>query len=434
MKMITPYTKQTLTAFTFMLLVVFSFAQAPQMLNYQTVVRNNAGQPVGNNTPVKLRFTIHDGTSTGTSVFSEVITATTNQFGLLSVQIGSVGNLSTVSWGNGAKYLQVEADLNNTGTYNDMGASQLISVPYALYAQNSNPGPTGATGDAGLPGPTGVTGANGLNGTTGATGAQGNPGPTGPAGNDGQNGLNGNTGPTGPVGTNGQNGLNGVTGPTGLQGVAGQNGTNGTTGPTGPQGAAGQNGLNGATGSTGVQGVRGNTGATGAQGPQGLAGATGPMGPQGNQGFAGPTGAQGVQGAQGNNGAQGAAGNTGPTGATGPAGTAVGLGPTFITPVTLTSAVNIGWTPMDVSAYVPAGTKVVILDAQARVDQNDHTCEVRKYGDTHAGYYFIRVRADGNADNVGAYNQIVCPVDNNYIFEYRVGNFDSFSMRLIGYY
>src|ERR1043165_8036571 len=327
MKMITPYTKQTLTAFTFMLLVVFSFAQAPQMLNYQTVVRNNAGQPVGNNTPVKLRFTIHDGTSTGTSVFSEVITATTNQFGLLSVQIGSVGNLSTVSWGNGAKYLQVEADLNNTGTYNDMGASQLISVPYALYAQNSNPGPTGATGDAGLPGPTGVTGANGLNGTTGATGAQGNPGPTGPAGNDGQNGLKG------------------VSAPTGLQGVPGQNGPNGTTGPTGPQGAAGQNGLNGATGSTGVQGVRGNTGATGAQGPQGLAGATGPMGPQGNQGFAGPTGAQGVQGAQGNNGAQGAAGNTGPTGATGPAGTAVGLGQTFITPVTLTSAVNIRWTP-----------------------------------------------------------------------------------------
>ncbi len=72
-------------------------AQAPQEMNYQAVVRNNTGQTLTNATPVKLRFTIHDGTAGGTSVYTETINTSTNQFGLVNVQIGSTANLSTVS-------------------------------------------------------------------------------------------------------------------------------------------------------------------------------------------------------------------------------------------------------------------------------------------------------------------------------------------------
>ena len=85
----------------------------------------------------------------GTPVYTETISTDANQFGLVNVQIGSGGNLSVINWANGSMYLQVAVELNNTGGYVDMGTSQLISVPYALFAANSAPGPAGATGPQG---------------------------------------------------------------------------------------------------------------------------------------------------------------------------------------------------------------------------------------------------------------------------------------------
>lgn len=160
----------------------------------------------------------------------------------------------------------------------------------------------------------------------------------------------------------------------------------------------------------------------------GTPGVTGPTGADGSDGVTGPTGANGADGLAGATGPTGAAGATGPTGPT------AGGGPTFITPVVLTSTDNVGWTDVNVSAHVPSGTKVVLLDAQANENSVDAKAEVRKNGDTHNGYFLIRVRADGNFDDVGVYNQIACPVDGNYIFEYTADNFDSFQLRIIGYY
>ncbi len=209
------------------------YAQSPQGMNYQAVVRNAAGQPVAANTPVKFRFTIHDLTVNGTAVYSETLNDTTNQFGLVNVVIGSSGNLAAVNWGNGSKFLQVETEVNNAGTFTDMGTTQLMSVPYALYAANSATGPQGPTG------PAGNNGTDGLTGATGPTGLNGNDGPqgaTGPTGETGANGIAGNDGATGPTGPAGNNGQDGTTGPTG---AAGQNGNDGLTGPTGPTGPAG---------------------------------------------------------------------------------------------------------------------------------------------------------------------------------------------------
>jgi len=127
------------------LLVLFAFncflanAQAPQEMNYQTVVRDNTGNPVAN-TPVTLRFIIHDGSSSGTIEYTEVQSTTSNQFGLVNVQIGSVTSLSGVNWSSSTKWLEVDVNINGGG-YDTAGISQLISVPYALYAANS-----GATG------------------------------------------------------------------------------------------------------------------------------------------------------------------------------------------------------------------------------------------------------------------------------------------------
>ena len=252
-------------------------AQAPQQLNYQAVVRNSSGQPLANGTHVSVRFQIHDGTPTGTVVYLETASLTTNQFGLVTYAIGSGANLSTVSWSTGAKYLEVDMDPNGGNSYSDMGTSQLLSVPYALFAGNSAAGPigptglqgvTGAAGNVGATGATGigVAGVTGANGATGATGNNGNNGVTGPTGNDGPTGLpgvngtngatgiNGSIGATGPTGNDGATGLNGATGANGNDGATGANGSNGATGPTGNNGATGLNGTNGATGANGARG------------------------------------------------------------------------------------------------------------------------------------------------------------------------------------
>ncbi|HRG88818.1 MAG TPA: hypothetical protein PLW44_07360, partial [Chitinophagales bacterium] len=82
-------------ACTLLLAIVcnIAWAQAPTQMNYQAVVRNNAGTPVANNTPVSLKFTIRDLTATGTPVYTETIATTANQFGMVNVQIGSSNNL-----------------------------------------------------------------------------------------------------------------------------------------------------------------------------------------------------------------------------------------------------------------------------------------------------------------------------------------------------
>ena len=282
--------------FVFLFVLSFfspAFSQAPQKLNYQAIVRDVAGNPIVGGTNITVRFNIHDGSPTGTVVFTETNTAVTNQFGLITQIIGGTSNLATVNWSNGAKYLQVEIDVAGGSSFTDMGTSQLLSVPYALYAGNSPIGSTGPTGPQGVPGINGATGPQGAAGVPGANGATG---ATGAAGADGATGAQGSTGAAG------------TTGATGAQGATGADGADGATG------AQGATGADGADGATGPQGPAGATGADGATGPQGPAGATGAQGPQGNQGNQGIQGIQGPQGAQG---AQGAQGNAGATGATG---------------------------------------------------------------------------------------------------------------------
>ena len=139
-------------------------AQAPQQMNYQAVVRDASGQPLPSGTTVSIKLQIHQGSPSGAIVYTETQSVTTNQFGLISYAIGYNGNLASVNWGNGAKYLQVLIDETGGSNFTDMGTTQLLSVPYALYAGNA------ASGTAGPTGSQGATGANGLPGIQGANG------------------------------------------------------------------------------------------------------------------------------------------------------------------------------------------------------------------------------------------------------------------------
>ena len=124
-----------------------TFAQAPKGFNYQAVVRDAEGYVLSNKS-VGFRISILQGEAT---VFTETHSERTNQFGLVSFQIGSgtVENSSfdDINWGLEACFLKVEMDPTGGTNYTVSGIEQLLSVPYALYAQSSGSGSSGGDGD-----------------------------------------------------------------------------------------------------------------------------------------------------------------------------------------------------------------------------------------------------------------------------------------------
>ncbi len=173
------------------LLTASMFAQSPQKMSYQAVIRNSSGALVTNQS-VDMQISILQGTSNGTAVYVETQTPTTNANGLVSIELGGgtvvSGNFSTINWANGPYFIKTETDPDGaTGgiTYTITGTSQLLSVPYALYAENSGssiPGPQGPAGPIGETGPQGPVGPIGATGPQGPVGPIGATGPQGPAG------------------------------------------------------------------------------------------------------------------------------------------------------------------------------------------------------------------------------------------------------------
>ncbi|WP_322962805.1 collagen-like domain-containing protein [Psychroflexus montanilacus] len=343
------------------------FAQAPQKMSYQAVVRDNADALI-TSTQVGMRIGIIQGSSNGTLVYEETHLPSTNQNGLVSFEIGTgevaFGEFANIDWSNGPFFIKYETDPTGGSNYSIEGISEFLSVPYALYALN---GPAGAdgigiestvdngngtftlffddgssfttsdfTGPEGQAGPIGPEGPQGIQGEIGLQGIQGDVGPMGPTGPQGVAGEIGPEGPAGPKGDIGEEGPQGIPGPigaTGPKGDTGEQGPQGETGAQGPRGLPGETGPQGVQGPAGATGPKGDTGdqgpqgETGAQGPRGLQGETGPQGVQGPAGATGPKGNTGDQGLQGETGAQGPRGlqgETGPQGVQGPTG-ATGL-------------------------------------------------------------------------------------------------------------
>ena len=122
----------------FVLSALAGFSQAPQGLDYQGVARN-AGGTVFNNVPVTVTFVIHDGSAGGNTVFQEMQTKTTNQYGLFNMTIGSVNtaDFALIPWASGLKFLEVDITVN--GTQLPSVTTQMLSVPYALVANSITP-------------------------------------------------------------------------------------------------------------------------------------------------------------------------------------------------------------------------------------------------------------------------------------------------------
>ena len=349
--------KKLLAQFAAVLLMSTAFAQAPQKMSYQAVIRNATNNLVAN-TNVAVTVSIIRNASNGTPVYIENQNATTNANGLLTLEIGTgiptLGTFSEIDWANGPYFVKTETTPSGGNVIT--ASSELMSVPFALFSANGGTagpqGPAGAIGPAGPAGPQGIEGPQGAQGPQGLPGAQGETGATGPQGAAGANGdrytttsstslsisvgtknftvaanLNYSVGQTVILASSVSNLMTGsvvsynsttgamtvnitsITGTgtfsawsvslNGAPGPAGVAGPQGPAGPTGPQGPAGATGL---TGPTGLQGPAGLTGPQGPAGPQGSAGTTGltgPTGPAGPTGLTGPSGATGAAGADG---------------------------------------------------------------------------------------------------------------------------------------
>ncbi|MBK8424552.1 MAG: tail fiber domain-containing protein [Lewinellaceae bacterium] len=116
-------------------------AQAPQAFNYQGVARNTVGTPLPAQA-ISLRLSILADNASGTTVYAETHSITTNQFGLFTAQIGQgtavSGNFALIGWEANNHFLKVEIDPSGGSAYTQVGVpAQLISVPYALEAQHA---------------------------------------------------------------------------------------------------------------------------------------------------------------------------------------------------------------------------------------------------------------------------------------------------------
>ena len=159
-------------------------AQAPQKFSYQAVIRNGSNALIANTT-VGVKISLLQSSPAGGVVYAERHTPTTNANGLATFEIGAgariSGTMAGIDWGNGSYYIKTEVDPSGGTTYSVTGTSQLLSVPYALYAASGTQGPEGPIGPVGSQGPVGPPGPTGSPGPQGPMGATGPQGPAGSA-------------------------------------------------------------------------------------------------------------------------------------------------------------------------------------------------------------------------------------------------------------
>lgn len=114
-----------------------AYAQSPEKMSYQAVIRNSSDALV-TNTQIGMEINIRQGSVSGTIVYSETQTPTTNANGLVSIEIGGGTGFNTIDWSAGPYFIETKtAVAPPLTTYTITGTSQLLSVPYALHAKTA---------------------------------------------------------------------------------------------------------------------------------------------------------------------------------------------------------------------------------------------------------------------------------------------------------
>ncbi|MDQ0592365.1 hypothetical protein QFZ37_000734 [Chryseobacterium ginsenosidimutans] len=132
--------KKILLAAGILLGTQLAFAQVPEKMSYQAIVRNTGGQVLANQN-IGVRVSVLQGSPAGTVVYSERLTGNTNVNGLITMEVGTgtvlSGTFNTINWPTGSYYLKTETDPTGGTNYTITGTSQLLSVPYAMFAKSA---------------------------------------------------------------------------------------------------------------------------------------------------------------------------------------------------------------------------------------------------------------------------------------------------------
>lgn len=131
-------------AYTLLLLFVTVtlkvFAQSPEKMSYQAIMRAQDNSIVASSR-VGVMIIVRQGSTTGTYVYQETHSPTTNANGLVSLEIGAgavvTGDFSKIAWDKGPYFIETRVDVAGGTNYNITGVTQLLSVPYALYAKTA---------------------------------------------------------------------------------------------------------------------------------------------------------------------------------------------------------------------------------------------------------------------------------------------------------
>lgn len=117
--------------------------QVPQAFKYQAVIRDTTGTVISNQL-VSLKISILKGDINGEITYSEIHDVHTNGLGLVNLEIGRglvvQGEFSQIPWEGDNYFIRLEIDMEGAMNYQMLGTSQLLAVPYALYAEKSGSG------------------------------------------------------------------------------------------------------------------------------------------------------------------------------------------------------------------------------------------------------------------------------------------------------
>ncbi len=116
------------------LIVASSFARAPYKMSYQAVIRNSSNMLITNK-QIGMKISILQSSASGTEVYTETQTPSTNINGLVSIEIGEKAAFSTIDWAYGPYFIKTEIDPTGGTNYTIEDTSQLLSVPFALHAK-----------------------------------------------------------------------------------------------------------------------------------------------------------------------------------------------------------------------------------------------------------------------------------------------------------
>ncbi|MCK4631380.1 MAG: hypothetical protein KAT40_08045, partial [Bacteroidales bacterium] len=132
--------KKIYTLFLALIITGSLMAQTPLSFKYQAVARDAGGDVVADQA-VGMQISILQGSTSGTELYVETFTPTTNEFGLINLNIGAGtlvnGDLTTIDWSADTYFIKIEMDMTGGTTYEEYGTSQLLSVPYALHAKTA---------------------------------------------------------------------------------------------------------------------------------------------------------------------------------------------------------------------------------------------------------------------------------------------------------